>query len=74
MDFNKSKKAVEQVPDIDFNLEIVHPVFGHNICQEFTDEPSKRRKVKAEIINVVDIEKNERDVVQAVKKLFARNE
>ncbi len=32
IDFTKDRKGASNKPELDFNIEIKHPVFGNNIC------------------------------------------
>lgn len=46
IDFTKDRKGASNKPELDFNIEIKHPVFGNNICERLTNDQSKLRILK----------------------------
>ena len=56
---------------MDFNLEIIHPVFRNNICQELTEDHSKKRRLKNEITHASKL-KDSADPQDAVITLFRK--
>lgn len=63
IDFGSSRKAMTEVPSVNFNFEVRHPVLGTNICETLTEEFSERRKLMGQVSAGINIEKDSKDSI-----------
>lgn len=68
-----TRKGVISTADIDFKIEVIHPIFGNNLCEKLMNDTSKLRILKQQIGNVALIYKKSKErPLEALTKVFER--
>ena len=55
-----------------FNIEVIHPVHGYNMCETLGTKKGNLKKVKFEIENATSTFRDKNDPIESLKVIFEK--